>query len=99
MSARISSSGTKSRQRRTSLDIAFHSKSHLASSLIQELLTVADLEHSGTEERWFSIGTANDGKILAAYLWSESEPRTTKIRLISARQATSAEVRQYEENL
>jgi len=33
------------------------------------------------------------------YLWSESDPATTKIRLISARQATPTEIRQYEERL
>jgi len=64
-----------------------------------ELLTIADLEHSRTEERWFSIGSASDGKILfVAYLWSESEPRMTKVRLVSARRATSAEIRQYTES-
>jgi uncharacterized DUF497 family protein len=53
------------------------------------LLTVADLEHGGREERWFSIGMASDGKMLSvANTWSKSEPPLTKIRLISARRAT-----------
>jgi len=30
-----------------------------------QLLTVADLEHSDTEERWFSIGWASNGNILS----------------------------------
>jgi uncharacterized protein len=60
-----------------------------------QLLTIADLEHVG-EERWLSVGWASDGKILSVvYLWSESDPRTTKIRLISARTATQAEIRRY----
>jgi uncharacterized DUF497 family protein len=60
---------------------------------------VADLEHSAIQERWFSIGLASDGKMLSVvYLWSESEPPITKIRLISARRATPTEIRQYEEN-
>ena len=64
------------------------------------LLTVADLEHSEIEERWFSIGSASNSAILSiVYLWSESDPATTKIRLISAREATQAEIRQYEESL
>jgi uncharacterized DUF497 family protein len=29
------------------------------------LLTAADLEHSGTEERWFSIGSASNGAMLS----------------------------------
>jgi uncharacterized protein len=63
------------------------------------LLTIPDLEHSPAEERWLSIGSASDGKILCvAYLWSESEPPITKVRLISARRAASTEIRQYEEN-
>ena len=61
---------------------------------------VADLEHSETEERWFSIGLANTGAMLSiVYLWSESDPAATKVRLISAREATRTEIRHYKENL
>ena len=70
----------------------------LASTIFADpgLLTVADLEHSAIEERWFSIGLASDGKILSiVYLWSESEPPVTKVRLISARRATSTEISHY----
>ena len=64
------------------------------------LLTVADLEHSEMEVRWFSIGCAFNGTILAVvYRWSEVDPTTTKIRIISARKATQNEIRQYEESL
>ena len=63
------------------------------------LVTVADLEHSETEERWFSIGRAVNGSLLSvAYLWSEVES-AKKIRVISARKATQKEIRQYEESL
>jgi uncharacterized DUF497 family protein len=73
----------------------------LASTIFADpgLLTVADLEHSATEDRWISVGLASDGKMLSvAYLWSESEPPITNVRLISARRATPTEIRQYEEN-
>lgn len=64
------------------------------------LVTVADLVHSETEERWVSIGIAANASILCiVYLWSESEPLVTKVRLISARKATPAEAKQYEEGL
>ena len=64
------------------------------------MLTVADVEHSETEERWFSVGIARNGAVLAViYLWSEADPAVIKIRLISARKATQAERRQYEEGL
>ena len=63
------------------------------------LLTAADLGHSGTEERWFSIGSASNGAMISVvYLWSESDPATIKIRLISARKATQMEIRHYQEN-
>ncbi|MGI8744509.1 MAG: BrnT family toxin [Bryobacteraceae bacterium] len=63
------------------------------------LLTVADLVHGETEERWFSIRRARNGSMLSVvYLWSEADP-ATKIRIISARKATQAEIRQYEESL
>ena len=63
------------------------------------VLTVADLEHSETEERWFSIGRAANGSLISvAYLWPEAES-ATKIRIISDRKATQTEIRQYEESL
>lgn len=63
------------------------------------LLTVADTEHSETEERWFSVGCARNGVIFSVvYLWLEIDPQTVKVRLISARRSTSAEVHQYQEN-
>jgi uncharacterized DUF497 family protein len=75
---------------------------NLASSIFYDpnLLTVADVEHSETEERWFSVGTAANGVLLSAvYLWSDADAAAIKIRLISARKATPAECRQYEEVL
>lgn len=61
---------------------------------------MADLEHSESEERWFSIGCASNGVILSvAYLWSEADTAATKIRLISARRATQTEIRYYQEGI
>jgi uncharacterized DUF497 family protein len=74
----------------------------LASTLFNDprLLTAADLEHSENEEHWFSLGWATKGAMLSiAYLWSEFDAATTKIRLISAREATRTEIRHYEESL
>ena len=62
------------------------------------LLTVADLEHSATEERWFSVGCASNGAMLSVvYLWSDADPAATNIRMISARKSTQTEIRQYQE--
>ncbi len=74
----------------------------LASTIFHDsrLLTVADLEHGDTEERWFSVGCASNGVVLlVVYLWSDADLAATKIRLISARKATQAESRQYQEGL
>ena len=74
----------------------------LASTVFHDprLLTVADLEHSDTEERWFSVGCASNGAVLSVvYLWSDAAPAATNIRLISARKSTQAESRQYQEGL
>ena len=74
----------------------------LASTVFHDprLLTVADLEHSDTEERWFSVGCASNGAVLSVvYLWSDTDPAATNIRLVSARKSTQAESRQYQEGL
>jgi uncharacterized DUF497 family protein len=64
------------------------------------LLTVARVEHSQIEERWFSTGCASSGAMLSVVdLWSEAGAPTTKVRLISGRRATPSEVRRYQENL
>ncbi|HZW92881.1 MAG TPA: BrnT family toxin [Candidatus Eremiobacteraceae bacterium] len=64
------------------------------------LLTVADVEHSETEERWFSVGIASNGVVLAVvYVWSDADPAAIKVRLISARKATHTESEQYQEGL
>ena len=64
------------------------------------LLTVADLEHGQQEERWFSVGLANNGVVLSVvYLWLNAGSEVTIIRLISARKATQTELRQYQESL
>lgn len=64
----------------------------------QNLLTVADVEHSEAEDRWFSVGCASNGALISVvYLWSDASPAVTQIRLISARKATPAEIRYYQE--
>lgn len=63
------------------------------------ILTVADTTHSGHEERWFSIGVASNGSLLfVAYLWTEVPPDVIKIRLITARRATTTEIQYYTES-
>jgi len=74
----------------------------LASTVFRDpqLLTIADLEHGESEERWFSVGVASNGAVLSiAYLWSETDSEMTKVRFISAREATQTEILQYEEGI
>ena len=70
-----------------------------ASVLLDPLaITVFDAAHSQEEERWFTLGTSSDGKLLAVahthQEHSDSAPAT--VRIISARPATRREREQYE---
>ena len=60
-------------------------------------VTVFDEAHSDFEERWFTLGTASDGKLLAvSHTYDATGPSSAKVRIISAREATKAERRHYE---
>jgi uncharacterized DUF497 family protein len=60
-------------------------------------LTVFDEEHSQTEERWFTLGVASEGKLLAvAHTYQSSGPASAQVRIISAREATRREREIYE---
>ena len=61
-------------------------------------ITVFDAAHSAAEERWFTLGTSAEGKLLAvAHTYTASGLAGARVRIISAREATRAERRQYEE--
>jgi uncharacterized protein len=60
-------------------------------------LTVFDAAHSDFEERWFTLGMASDGKLLAlSHTYTATGPASARVRMISAREATRNERRQYE---
>jgi len=60
-------------------------------------LTVFDAAHSSDEERWFTLGTSSDGKLLAvAHTFQHTGLETALVRIISAREATRRERQQYE---
>lgn len=69
-----------------------------ASVLLDALaLTVYDEAHSDLEERWFTLGISGEGKLLAvSHTYSATGPNSMKARIISAREPTKAERRQYE---
>jgi uncharacterized protein len=73
----------------------------LASSVFSDpaVFTTADLVHSETEERWFSVGLAQNGVVLSvAHLWSILESGLVKVRIITARRSTANELRYYLES-
>ncbi|MFN0072067.1 MAG: BrnT family toxin [Chloroflexota bacterium] len=60
-------------------------------------LTVFDAEHSEFEERWFTLGMSSEGELLAvSHTFTAIGPASARVRVISAREATRNERRQYE---
>ena len=61
-------------------------------------ITVYDEEHSEDEERWATLGQAGNGQYLVViHTFRRTNPNDANIRLISAREATRREIRDYEE--
>lgn len=72
----------------------------LATSVFRDplALTIFDEEHSIDEERWVTLGRAQNGQVLAVVHTSEEvSAAELHIRIISARRAEPAEVRDYEQ--
>jgi uncharacterized protein len=61
-------------------------------------LTVFDAEHSEFEERWFTLGMSSEGRLLAvSHTYAVTGTEGARVRIISAREATRNERRQYED--
>ena len=61
--------------------------------------TKLDAAHSVTEERWITMGRAQNGWLLVViHTWHDLGGGAARIRIISARRATRAESDDYEEN-
>lgn len=72
----------------------------LATSVFRDALalTIFDDEHSDDEDRWVTLGRAQNGQVLVVVHTSEEASITElHIRIISARRAEPAEVRDYEQ--
>lgn len=62
------------------------------------MMTRYDEEHSDDEERWVSLGRAQNGKLLVVvHTFSATGPSTALVRVISARPPTKREREQYEQ--
>ena len=72
----------------------------LATSVFRDplLLTVYDEDHSDLEERWATIGKAENGQYLVViHTFQHRTTDVTTVRIISARTANRYEIRDYEE--
>lgn len=72
----------------------------LAATVLRDPLAVSvyDVAHSETDERWITVGQAENGQLLVVvHTFDEIDAENAHVRLISARKATSHERRQYED--
>lgn len=72
----------------------------LASTVFRDplALTVYDEEHSENEERWATLGQAENGQYLVViHAFEQTGPTDATIRIISARPAERAEIKDYED--
>ena len=64
------------------------------------MISIPDEEHSKTEERWITMGQAENSKLLlVVHTYLEISANAANVRIISARPATKQEQRQYEADL
>ena len=64
------------------------------------MISIPDDEHSETEERWVTMGQAENSKLLlVVHTYLEISANAANVRIISARPATKQEQRQYEADL
>jgi len=61
------------------------------------MISTQDLEHSVVDERWITMGAAENSKLLLiVHTYLEINANIASVRIISARPATKYERRQYE---
>lgn len=61
-------------------------------------LSIFDPDHSGTEERWITIGFSEKGRgLIVSHTFVEENEKSITIRIISSRKATKKEIKAYGE--
>jgi uncharacterized DUF497 family protein len=61
-------------------------------------LTIFDPDHSGSEDRWITMGISDKGRVLiVVHTFSEESKGNIIIRIISSRKATKQEAKEYGE--
>lgn len=64
------------------------------------ILSIPDEEHSEFEERWLTMGMDENGILLVlSHTFRDLSKAVCKIRIISARRATTTEEEQYEKGI
>ena len=64
------------------------------------LLSIPDDEHSGDEERWITMGLDESGRLLViSHKFELVREISARVRIISARKATTREKRRYEKGI
>ena len=62
-------------------------------------VSIYDEDHSENEERWVTLGQAENGSLLVVvHTYQEISTTEAAVRIISARPATKHEQRDYEQN-
>lgn len=60
-------------------------------------LTLFDDDHSEGEERWVTLGQVKNRRlVVVVHTWQEKDSDIIHMRIISAREATAHEAKQYE---
>lgn len=59
-------------------------------------LTLYDEDNSDEGDRWITLGQVQQNYLVVVHTYRDSEDNTVRIRIISARPATKAEIKQYE---
>ncbi|MGH9962523.1 MAG: BrnT family toxin [Pyrinomonadaceae bacterium] len=88
-------------QKKAAANLLRHKVSfELAASVFRDplALTVFDDEHSEDEQRWVTLGLAENGMhLVVIHTFQEEDEATAKIRIISAREADKREIYDYQE--
>ncbi|MBK7705433.1 MAG: BrnT family toxin [Acidobacteria bacterium] len=64
------------------------------------ILSVPDMEHSDSEDRWISVGCDTSSVVLVVvHTFKRVDAGYCTIRIVSSRRATSNELEQYEEGI
>jgi uncharacterized DUF497 family protein len=63
-------------------------------------LSIFDLDHSGIEDRWITMGLDSNGILrVVVHTFVQTSEDSCEIRIISARKATNSESKQYHEGI